>query len=215
MNIILFGPPGAGKGTQAEMLRERYEIPTISTGNMIREAIKNQTPMGLAAKERIDRGELLADEIVVEIVKERLSQPDCAKGFIWDGFPRTIPQAKALEEMDVSIDAAIEIQLADETIVSRMSGRRTCLTCGATYHVQYNPPKQDGVCDVCGEALVQRADDKPETVLERLRVYHEQTAPLSEFYRSRNMLRTVQGQEELADTTALMLKAVEDLVWSF
>ncbi len=212
MNIILFGPPGAGKGTQAEMLRERYEIPTISTGNMIREAIKNQTPMGLAAKERIDRGELLADEIVVEIVKERLSQPDCAKGFILDGFPRTIPQAKALEEMDVSIDAAIEIQLADETIVSRMSGRRTCLTCGATYHVQYNPPKQDGVCDVCGEALVQRADDKPETVLERLRVYHEQTAPLSEFYRSRNMLRTVQGQEELADTTALMLKAVEDLV---
>ena len=212
MNIILFGPPGAGKGTQAEMLRERYEIPTISTGNMIREAIKNQTPMGLAAKERIDRGELLADEIVVEIVKERLSQPDCAKGFILDGFPRTIPQAKALEEMDVSIDAAIEIQLADETIVSRMSGRRTCLTCGATYLVQYNPPKQDGVCDVCGEALVQRADDKPETVLERLRVYHEQTAPLSEFYRSRNMLRTVQGQEELADTTALMLKAVEDLV---
>jgi adenylate kinase len=212
MNIILFGPPGAGKGTQAEMLRERYEIPTISTGNMIREAIKNQTPMGLEAKERIDRGELLADEIVVEIVKERLSQPDCAKGFILDGFPRTIPQAKALEEMDVSIDAAIEIQLADETIVSRMSGRRTCLTCGATYHVQYNPPKQDGVCDVCGEALVQRADDKPETVLERLRVYHEQTAPLSEFYRSRNMLRTVQGQEELADTTALMLKAVEDLV---
>ena len=212
MNIILFGPPGAGKGTQAEMLRERYEIPTISTGNMIREAIKNQTPMGLAAKERIDRGELLADEIVVEIVKERLSQPDCAKGFILDGFPRTIPQAKALEEMDVSIDAAIEIQLADETIVSRMSGRRTCLTCGATYHVQYNPPKQDGVCDVCGEALVQRADDKPETVLERLRVYHEQTAPLSEFYRSRNMLRTVQGQEELAETTALMLKAVEDLV---
>ena len=212
MNIILFGPPGAGKGTQAEMLRERYEIPTISTGNMIREAIKNQTPMGLAAKERIDRGELLADEIVVEIVKERLSQPDCAKGFILDGFPRTIPQAKALEEMDVSIDAAIEIQLADETIVSRMSGRRTCLTCGATYHVQYNPPKRDGVCDVCGEALVQRADDKPETVLERLRVYHEQTAPLSEFYRSRNMLRTVQGQEELADTTALMLKAVDDLV---
>ena len=178
------------------MLRERYEIPTISTGNMIREAIKNQTPMGLAAKERIDRGELLADEIVVEIVKERLSQPDCAKGFILDGFPRTIPQAKALEEMDVSIDAAIEIQLADETIVSRMSGRRTCLTCGATYHVQYNPPKREGVCDGCGEALVQRADDKPETVLERLRVYHEQTAPLSEFYRSRNMLRTVQGQEE-------------------
>ncbi len=212
MNIILFGPPGAGKGTQAEMLRERYGIPTISTGNMIREAIKNQTPMGVAAKAVIDRGELLADHIVVEIVKERLSQPDCQKGFILDGFPRTIPQAEALEEMDVSIDAAIEIQLADETIVSRMSGRRTCLTCGATYHVQYNPPKQEGVCDVCGEALVQRADDKPETVLERLRVYHAQTAPLSDFYRARNMLRVVEGQEELADTTALMMKAVEDFV---
>ncbi len=211
MNIILFGPPGAGKGTQAEMLRERFQIPTISTGNMIREAIKNQTPMGLEAKAVIDRGELLADDIVVEIVKERLAQPDCAKGFILDGFPRTIPQAEALEEMDVSIDAAVEIQLADETIVSRMSGRRTCLTCGATYHLQYNPPKQEGICDVCGEALVQRADDKPETVLERLRVYHEQTAPLSEFYRKRNMLRTVEGQEELADTTALMMKAVEDL----
>lgn len=212
MKIILFGPPGAGKGTQAEMLRERYGIPTISTGNMIREAIKNQTPMGLAAKERIDRGELLADDIVVELVKERLSQSDCENGFILDGFPRTIPQAEALEAMDLSIDVAIEIQLADQTIVSRMSGRRTCLTCGATYHVQYNPPKQEEVCDVCGEALVQRADDKPETVLERLRVYHEQTAPLSAFYEQRNMLRTVQGQEELADTTALMLKAVEDLV---
>ncbi len=211
MNIILFGPPGAGKGTQAEMLRERFEIPSISTGNMIREAIKNQTPMGLEAKAVIDRGELLADDIVVEIVRERLAQPDCEKGFILDGFPRTIPQAKALEEMDITIDAAVEIQLADETIVSRMSGRRTCLTCGATYHLQYNPPKQQEVCDVCGEALVQRADDKPETVLERLRVYHQQTAPLSDFYRSRNMLRTVEGQEELADTTALMMKAVEDL----
>lgn len=212
MNIILFGPPGAGKGTQAEMLRERFNIPTISTGNMIREAIKNQTPMGVAAKAVIDRGELLADDIVVEIVKERLAQPDCAKGFILDGFPRTIPQAEALEKMDVTIDAAIEIQLADETIVSRMSGRRTCLTCGATYHVVYNPPKQDEICDVCGEPLVQRADDKPETVLERLRVYHEQTAPLSSFYRARNLHRVVEGQEELADTTALMLKAVEDLV---
>lgn len=212
MNIVLFGPPGAGKGTQAEMLRERYHIPTISTGNMIREAIKNQTPMGVAAKERIDRGEFLADDIVVELVKERLAQPDCAKGFILDGFPRNIPQAQALEAMDISIDAAIEIQLADETIVSRMSGRRACLTCGATYHVQYNPPKQDEVCDGCGEPLVQRADDKPETVLERLRIYHEQTAPLSDFYKQRGMLRVVEGQEELADTTALMMKAVEDLV---
>ncbi len=212
MNIILFGPPGAGKGTQAEMLRERYQIPTISTGNMIREAIKNQTPMGLEAKAVIDRGELLADDIVVKIVKERLAESDCAQGFILDGFPRTIPQAEALEAMDVTIDAAIEIQLADETIVSRMSGRRTCLTCGATYHLQYNPPKEAEICNVCGEALVQRADDKPETVLERLRVYHHQTAPLSAFYKERNMLRTVQGQEKLADTTALMLKAVEDLV---
>ena len=212
MKLILFGPPGAGKGTQAEILRERCGIPTISTGNMIREAIRNQTEMGKAAKAVIDRGELLADEIVVGLVKERLSQPDCAKGFILDGFPRTIPQAEALDAMGVGIDAAVEILLADETIVNRMAGRRSCPGCGSSYHVIYNPPKTDGVCDNCGTRLVLRADDAPETVRERLRVYHEQTAPLSSYYAARGLRRTVEGQEELADTTALMLKAVEDLV---
>jgi adenylate kinase len=211
MNLILFGPPGAGKGTQAEILRDRFSIPTISTGNMIREAIKNGTELGKKAKSIIDGGNLLADDIVVAMVKERLSQPDCEKGFILDGFPRTIPQAQALEDMGVVIDAAVEIVLADEKIVARMSGRRTCPGCGNSYHVMYKQPKVADVCDGCGTALVIRDDDKPETVLERLRVYHEQTAPLSDFYAKKGLRRVVEGQEELADTTALMLKAVEDL----
>jgi adenylate kinase len=211
MNLILFGPPGAGKGTQAEILKEKFSIPTISTGNMIREAIKNGTELGKKAKAIIDGGNLLADDIVVAMVKERLSQPDCEKGFILDGFPRTIPQAQALEDMGVVIDAAVEIVLADEKIVARMSGRRTCPGCGNSYHVMYKQPKVVDVCDGCGTALVIRDDDKPETVLERLRVYHEQTAPLSDFYAKKGLRRVVEGQEELADTTALMLKAVEDL----
>jgi adenylate kinase len=211
MNLILFGPPGAGKGTQAEILRDKFSIPTISTGNMIRETIKNGTELGKKAKSIIDGGNLLADDIVVAMVKERLSQPDCEKGFILDGFPRTIPQAQALEDMGVVIDAAVEIVLADEKIVARMSGRRTCPGCGNSYHVMYKQPKVADVCDGCGTALVIRDDDKPETVLERLRVYHEQTAPLSDFYAKKGLRRVVEGQEELADTTALMLKAVEDL----
>ncbi len=211
MNLILFGPPGAGKGTQAEILRDKFSIPTISTGNMIREAIKNGTELGKKAKSIIDGGNLLADDIVVAMVKERLSQPDCEKGFILDGFPRTIPQAQALEDMGVVIDAAVEIVLADEKIVARMSGRRTCPGCGNSYHVMYKQPKVADVCDGCGTALVIRDDDKPETVLERLRVYHEQTAPLSDFYAKKGLRRVVEGQEELSDTTALMMKAVEDL----
>ena len=211
MKLMLFGPPGAGKGTQAELLQKKYAIPAVSTGNMIREAIRQKTPLGQTAKAVIDRGELLDDEIVIGIVRERLAQPDCASGFILDGFPRTLPQAEALEAMNVGIDAAVEICLADEKIVARMSGRRTCPGCGNSYHLVYNPPKIDGVCDACGAALVMRDDDKPETVQERLRVYHAQTAPLSDFYRRRGLLRTVEGQEELADTTALMMKAVEDL----
>lgn len=211
MKLILFGPPGAGKGTQAEILKERFQIPAISTGNMIREAIQQGTELGKTAKAVIDRGELVADDIVVGIVKERLAQPDCQKGFILDGFPRTIPQAQALEDMNVGIDAAVEIVLSDDKIVARMSGRRTCPGCGASYHVMYNPPKAEDICDQCGGALTLRTDDKPETVLERLRVYHAQTAPLSDFYRQKGLLRTVEGMEELADTTANMLKAVEDL----
>ncbi len=211
MNLILFGPPGAGKGTQAEILKERFSIPTISTGNMIREAIKNGTELGKKAKAIIDGGNLLDDDTVVAMIKERLAQPDCAKGFILDGFPRTIPQAEALDAMGVVIDAAVEITLADETIVARMSGRRTCPGCGNSYHTLYKQPKAEGICDGCGTALVIRDDDKPETVLERLRVYHRQTAPLSAYYEAKGLRRVVEGQEELADTTALMMKAVEDL----
>lgn len=210
MNLILFGPPGAGKGTQAEILKERFSIPTISTGNMIREAIKNGTELGKKAKAIIDGGNLLDDDTVVAMIKERLAQPDCAKGFILDGFPRTIPQAEALDAMGVVIDAAVEITLADEKIVARMSGRRTCPGCGNSYHTLYKQPKVEGICDGCGTALVIRDDDKPETVLERLRVYHRQTAPLSEYYEAKGLRRVVEGQEELADTTALMMKAVED-----
>ena len=211
MNLILFGPPGAGKGTQAEILKERFSIPTISTGNMIREAIKNGTELGKKAKAIIDGGNLLDDDTVVAMIKERLAQPDCAKGFILDGFPRTSPQAEALDAMGVVIDAAVEITLADEKIVARMSGRRTCPGCGNSYHTLYKQPKAEGICDGCGTALVIRDDDKPETVLERLRVYHRQTAPLSAYYEAKGLRRVVEGQEELADTTALMMKAVEDL----
>ncbi len=211
MKLILLGAPGAGKGTQAEILKERFSIPTISTGNMIREAIKNGTELGKKAKAIIDGGNLLDDDTVVAMIKERLAQPDCAKGFILDGFPRTIPQAEALDAMGVVIDAAVEITLADETIVARMSGRRTCPGCGNSYHTLYKQPKAEGICDGCGTALVIRDDDKPETVLERLRVYHRQTAPLSAYYEAKGLRRVVEGQEELADTTALMMKAVEDL----
>ncbi len=211
MKLVLLGPPGAGKGTQAANLCERYGIPAISTGNMIRAAIAAGTPMGLAAKAVIDRGGLVADDVVVGIVKERLAQPDCEAGFVLDGFPRTIPQAEALEALGVELDAVVELELADETIIQRMSGRRVCPDCGASYHLTYQPPKAEGVCDECGAALSCRADDMPETVAERLRVYHSQTAPLSAFYRERGLLRTVQGQEQVADTTALMMKAVEDL----
>ena len=211
MNLILFGPPGAGKGTQAEILSNRFSIPTISTGNMIREAIKNGTELGKMAKSIIDGGNLLADDIVVAMIKERLAQPDCKNGFILDGFPRTIAQAQALADMGVTIDAAVEISLADEDIVARMSGRRTCPGCGNSYHLKHRRPVVGNLCDKCVSELVIREDDKAETVLERLRVYHERTAPLSEYYEKQGLRRVVQGQEELADTTALMMKAVEDL----
>ncbi len=211
MNLVLFGPPGAGKGTQAEILSNRFSIPTISTGNMIREAIKNGTELGKMAKSIIDGGNLLADDIVVAMIKERLAQPDCKNGFILDGFPRTIAQAQALADMGVTVDAAVEIALADEDIVTRMSGRRTCPGCGNSYHLKYRKPLVENLCDKCGSQLVIRDDDKAETVLERLRVYHERTAPLSEYYAKQGLRRVVEGQEELADTTALMMKAVEDL----
>lgn len=210
MNLILLGAPGAGKGTQAEKICEKYGIPAVSTGNIIREALKNGTDMGLKAKSYIDAGALVPDEVVIGIIKERLAEDDCKNGFILDGFPRTIPQAEALDSMGINIDRVVDIEVPDEKITARLSGRRVCLKCGATYHLEYKKPQNEGVCDVCGEELVQRKDDKPETVIDRLRVYHEQTEPLKDYYAATGKLVTVEGQEDVADTTALVFKALED-----
>ena len=212
MNLIFLGPPGAGKGTQAQVLSEKAGIPAISTGNIIRSAIKSGTQMGLKARSFTDKGQLVPDDVVIDIIKERLSQDDCCNGFILDGFPRTIAQAEALERMGVEIDAVLEISLPDETIVSRMSGRRVCPNCGASYHITDKKPKDDGVCDGCKSELTQRADDNAETVMERLRVYHEQTQPLIDFYSLRGKLRTVVGREKVADTTKAVLTVLEDML---
>ena len=210
MKLILLGAPGAGKGTQAEVISEKLSIPAVSTGNIIREALANGTEMGLKAKSFIDAGQLVPDDVVIGIIKERLAKDDCANGFILDGFPRTIPQAEALDTMGVIIDRVISIEVEDEKIVRRMSGRRVCKACGSSYHLEYKKPAQDGVCNVCGGELVQRKDDHPDTVLDRLHVYHEQTEPLKDYYEKKGILRIVVGQEEVADTTALTLKALED-----
>lgn len=210
MKLILLGAPGAGKGTQAEIISEKYNIPTISTGNIIRAALKNGTEMGLKAKSYIDAGELVPDDVVIGIIKERLAKDDCANGFILDGFPRTIPQAEALDAMGVIIDKVIDIEVPDEKIAARMSGRRVCKDCGSSYHLEYKAPKAEGVCDACDGELIQRKDDAPETVLDRLAVYHKQTEPLKDYYSKKGILRIVEGQEEIADTSALTLKALED-----
>ncbi|MBQ9794110.1 MAG: adenylate kinase [Clostridia bacterium] len=208
MNLILFGPPGAGKGTQGEIICEALKIPTISTGAMIRAAIKDGTELGKQASELIKSGALVPDEVVVGIVKERLAQSDCANGFILDGFPRTIPQAEALDQLGVKIDCVLSLEVADDTIVERMSGRRSCPGCGATYHVKYNPSADGKTCDSCGTELTLRADDKPETVLNRLKVYHTETEPLKDYYAKKNLLKTVVGQASVDDTTALVKKAL-------
>ncbi len=210
MKIIFLGAPGAGKGTQAEIVAEKLAIPTISTGNIIREALRTGTPMGLKAKSFIEAGQLVPDEVVIGIIRDRLAADDCANGFILDGFPRTIPQAEALDEMGIVIDKVIDIEVADERIVARMSGRRVCPKCGATYHIEYKKPAVDGVCNNCSEALIIRKDDEPDTVLERLKIYHAETEPLKDYYGKKGILRIVEGQEEVADTTALTLKAVEE-----
>ena len=210
MKLILLGAPGAGKGTQAEIISERLSVPTISTGNIIRAALKAQTEMGVKAKEFIDKGLLVPDDVVIGIVRDRLKEDDCKNGFILDGFPRTVPQAQALDDMGIEIDKVIDIQVPDEKIVQRLSGRRVCGGCGASYHLLYKKPEKDGVCNLCGAQLVQRTDDREETVLERLKVYHEQTEPLVDYYRKKNKLVVVEGQEEVSDTTALTLKALED-----
>lgn len=209
MNIIMLGAPGAGKGTQAAVLCEHFGIPTISTGNMIREALKNGTEMGLKAKSFMDEGKLVPDEVVIGIVKERLSEDDCKKGFILDGFPRTIPQAEALDKMDVDIQYVINIDVPDERIINRMSGRRVCENCGRPYHLVTLKPKKDGVCNDCGGTLVQRKDDHPDTVLARLDIYHKETEPLADYYNKQGKLVNVEGQDNVEDTTALILKAIE------
>ena len=209
MNIIMLGAPGAGKGTQAAVLCEHFGIPTISTGNMIREALKNGTEMGLKAKSYMDDGKLVPDDVVIGIVKERLSEDDCKKGFILDGFPRTIPQAEALDQMGVDIQYVINIDVPDEVITKRMSGRRVCENCGRPYHIESLKPQKDGVCDDCGGTLVQRKDDHPDTVLARLDVYHKETEPLADYYRKQGKLVNVEGQNTVADTTAAVLKAIE------
>ncbi|MBR1763999.1 MAG: adenylate kinase [Ruminococcus sp.] len=209
MNLILLGAPGAGKGTQAEVICNELNIPTISTGNMLRAAVKAGTEYGLKAKAAMDAGDLVSDDIVIGILKDRIKEPDAQNGFILDGFPRTVPQAEALDAMGVQIDKVVEIFVPDETIKQRLSGRRVCLDCGATYHVDFKPSKVEGVCDACGHELVIRKDDQPETVLSRLKTYHEQTAPLKDYYEAQGKLVTVEGQENVEDTSKLTLAAVK------
>jgi adenylate kinase len=208
MNIILFGPPGAGKGTQAEIIAERMNIPTLSTGAMLRDAMKAGSPMGLAAKSAIEAGSLVSDEVVIGIVKDRINESDCANGFILDGFPRTIQQAEALDAMGTKIDLVLDIEVPDEAIVERMSGRRLCSACGATYHVKFNPSADGDNCDKCGAPLTLRKDDKPEVVQHRLGVYHAETEPLIGYYRNKNLLVTVDGQKKPAEVTEDILKVL-------
>ncbi len=210
MRIIFLGAPGAGKGTQADIIAERYGIPTISTGVIIREALANGTDMGLKAKKFIEAGALVPDEVVIGIIKERLAKSDCQNGFILDGFPRTVPQAQALDEMGITLDAVVSIEVADDVIMERMTGRRVCAKCGASYHTVYNSSADGKTCDKCGTELTVRKDDAPEVVKSRLEVYHSQTEPLKDYYRESGKLRLVEGQERVEDTTALVVKALRD-----
>lgn len=209
MNFIFLGAPGAGKGTHAQVLAKKYGIPTISTGDMIREALKSGTEMGLRAKTYTETGKLVPDEIVIGIIKERLAKGDCGKGFILDGFPRTIPQAEALDHMGVNIDLVVDLEVPEETILRRLSGRRVCERCGAPYNLSDKKPKVEGVCDLCGGTLIQRKDDQPETVKARLSVYHEQTEPLKNYYEKQGKLRVVQGLEDFDETDRSILNAIE------
>ena len=210
MKLILLGAPGAGKGTQADILRKELNIPTISTGNILRAAVKNGTPTGLKAKEYMDAGKLVPDEVIIGVINERLAEPDCANGYILDGVPRTIAQAEALEKAGIHFDAVVSIEVSDQEITERMSGRRVCEKCGASFHVVAVPPKVEGVCDNCGGKLVQRKDDAPETVLERLAVYHKETEPLKDFYAKRGLLRTVENQGGVEPTTRAILNALKN-----
>lgn len=208
MKLILLGAPGAGKGTQADILSRKCNIPTISTGNILRAAIKEKTPVGLQAKAYVDSGKLVPDDVIVGIVRERLAKDDCKNGWILDGMPRTIPQAQALEDCGIEPDTALSIEISDETIIERMSGRRTCKNCGATFHVVSNPPKLAGKCDACGGELTIRRDDAPETVKQRLAVYHKETEPLKDFYARKGKLKTVDNQPSVEETTREVLKVL-------
>ncbi len=212
MNLILLGAPGAGKGTQAKLISEKYGIPQIATGDILREAVTSGTELGRKAKEFMDRGELVPDEIVIGIVKERLAQPDCENGFILDGFPRTLIQAEALDnilaEMNKKIDAVINIDVSEEEIIKRITYRRTCKKCGAIYHLIYNPPKEDKKCDKCGGELYQRDDDKEETVRERFRIYRERTEPLIDYYKKKGLLHNVDGTKNIKD----VFREIEDVL---
>lgn len=210
MKLILLGAPGAGKGTQAEKIVDKFGIPAISTGNILRAALKEGTEMGLKAKTYMEAGQLVPDDVVIGIIKDRLKEKDCENGFILDGFPRTIPQAQALEDAGIVIDKVLDIEVPDEKITTRMSGRRVCAKCANSYHMLYKQPKVEGVCDACGGELIQRKDDAPETVQARLKEYHEMTEPLKDFYSDLGKLVIVEGQEEVADTTALVFAALED-----
>ena len=208
MKLILLGAPGAGKGTQAEILSREWNIPSISTGNILRAAMRNGTPVGLKAKAYVEAGQLVPDEVIIGIIEERLAQPDCANGYILDGVPRTIPQAQAMEDKGIEIDWALSIEVADQVIIDRMSGRRTCKNCSQTFHVVSNPPTVEGVCDFCGGELGIRKDDAPETVRERLAVYHRETEPLKAFYAERGKLKTVENQPGIEATTAAIREAL-------
>ena len=209
MKLILLGAPGAGKGTQAEILSAKLGIPTISTGNILRAAVKEGTPIGLEAKRYMDAGQLVPDSVIIGIVAQRLEQPDCAGGFILDGVPRTIGQAEALDAAGVTFDHVLSIEISDEEIEERMEGRRVCQSCGAPYHVKAKPPKREGVCDSCGGALIQRDDDRPETVRRRLEVYHQETEPLKDYYQAKGILVPVDNQDTIEGTTQVIMEALK------
>lgn len=209
MKLIMLGAPGAGKGTQAKMIAEKYSIPHVSTGDIFRANIKNGTELGMEAKKYMDQGQLVPDELTVKILLDRVAQADCKNGYVLDGFPRTIPQAevldKALTELGDQVDYAINVDVPDENIVGRMSGRRACVKCGATYHIKYNPTKVEDVCDACGDKLILRDDDKPETVQKRLSVYHDQTQPLIDYYNKKGILKEVDGTVDMNDVFAAIV----------
>ncbi len=208
MKLILLGAPGAGKGTQADIIKQKLGIPTISTGNILRAAVKNGTPTGLKAKAFMDAGKLVPDEVIIGVINERLQESDCVNGYILDGVPRTIAQAEALEQAGIRFDAVVALEVPDQRIVDRMGGRRVCERCGASFHIVHIPPKTEGVCDACGGALVQRKDDSPETVLDRLAVYHKETEPLKGFYEARGVLKTVEDLPTVEETTQAIMKVL-------